>query len=58
MQELTELDNPNSVVQMKGWLADNGLETDTLGKKAVAAETERLKELVSNGEKIMGGWDK
>ena len=37
MQELTELDNPNSVVQMKGWLADNGLETDTLGKKAVAA---------------------
>lgn len=37
MQELTELDNPNSLVQMKGWLADNGLETDTLGKKAVAA---------------------
>lgn len=37
IQELTELDNPNSVVQMKGWLADNGLETDTLGKKAVTA---------------------
>ena len=37
MQALTKLDNPNSVVQMKGWLADNGLETDTLGKKAVAA---------------------
>lgn len=37
MQELTSLDNPNSVVQMKGWLADNGMETDTLGKKAVAA---------------------
>lgn len=37
MQELTGLDNPNSVVQMKGWLSDNGLETDTLGKKAVAA---------------------
>ncbi|MEO2237876.1 DNA polymerase [Dorea sp. YH-dor226] len=37
MQKLTELDNPNSVVQMKGWLADNGLKTDTLGKKAVAA---------------------
>jgi len=36
MQELTELDNPNSVQQMKGWLSDNGLETDTLGKKAVA----------------------
>lgn len=37
MQELTSLDNPNLVVQMKGWLADNGMETDTLGKKAVAA---------------------
>ena len=37
MRELTKLDNPNSVSQMKGWLAENGLETDTLGKKAVAA---------------------
>jgi DNA polymerase len=36
MKELTELDNPNSVAQMKQWLYDNGLETDTLGKKAVA----------------------
>lgn len=36
IQELTDLDNPNSVVQMKGWLADNGLETETLGKKVVA----------------------
>lgn len=36
MRELTELDNPNSVAQMKGWLAQNGIETDTLGKKAVA----------------------
>jgi DNA polymerase len=36
MKEITMLDNPNSVVQMKGWLADRGLETDTLGKKAVA----------------------
>ena len=36
MQELTDLENPNSVQQMKQWLADNGLETDTLGKKAVA----------------------
>lgn len=35
LQELTDLDNPNSVVQMKGWLSDNGMETDTLGKKAV-----------------------
>ncbi len=36
MQYLTNLDNPNSVQQMKEWLADNGLETDTLGKAAVA----------------------
>ena len=36
MKELTELDNPNSVAQMKQWLCDNGLETDTLGKKAVS----------------------
>lgn len=36
MRELTELENPNSVVQMKQWLSDHGLKTDTLGKKAVA----------------------
>jgi len=36
MKELTALDNPNSVQQLTRWLADNGLETDTLGKKAVA----------------------
>ena len=36
MKKLTALDNPNSVQQMKQWLSANGLETDTLGKKAVA----------------------
>lgn len=36
MKKLTSLDNPNSVQQMKQWLAGNGVETDTLGKKAVA----------------------
>ncbi|MCG1024520.1 DNA polymerase [Dehalobacter sp.] len=36
MRELTELDNPNSVMQMKKWLSDQGLETETLGKKAVS----------------------
>lgn len=40
LQELTMLENPNSVQQMKDWLADNGLETETLGKKQV---TELLK---------------
>jgi len=37
MQELTALENPNSVQQMKRWLSDNGMETETLGKKTVAA---------------------
>lgn len=36
MQELTELENPNSVQQMKQWLSENGVETDSLDKKAVA----------------------
>ena len=36
MKDLTALENPNSVQQMKHWLSDNGMETDTLGKKAVA----------------------
>lgn len=37
MKELTNLDNPNSVAQMKDWLSEQGVETDTLGKKAVSA---------------------
>ena len=37
MQDMTNLDNPNSVQQMKSWLAENGLEMDSLGKKEVAA---------------------
>lgn len=36
MKDITELDNPNSVQQMKQWLSDNGLETDSLVKKVVA----------------------
>ena len=36
MTELTGLDNPGSVQQLKGYLADNGVITDTLGKKVVA----------------------
>lgn len=36
MKKLTDLENPNSVQQMKQWLSDNGLETDSLGKKVVA----------------------
>lgn len=37
MQNITNLDNPNSVVQMKQWLSDNGVEAESLGKKDVAA---------------------
>ena len=51
MRELTELENPNSVQQMKQWLADHGLETDTLGKTAVAelvkTAPEPLREVLS-----------
>lgn len=36
IKKITNLDNPNSVIQMKQWLSDHGMETDTLGKKAVA----------------------
>jgi DNA polymerase len=36
MKRLTSLENPNSVQQMKRWLAEGGLETDSLDKKAVA----------------------
>lgn len=36
MQNITNLENPNSVVQMKQWLSDNGIETESLGKKDVA----------------------
>ena len=35
MKQLTGLDNPNSVQQMKGWLSQQGAETDSLDKKAV-----------------------
>ena len=31
MKGITQLENPNSVKQMKAWLSDNGLQTDTLG---------------------------
>lgn len=40
MQELTALNNPNSVPQMKLWLEDNGVETESIDKKAI---TELLK---------------
>lgn len=51
MRELTDLENPNSVQQMKQWLAENGMETDSLDKKAVAellkTAPEPLREVLS-----------
>lgn len=34
--ELTGLENPNSVAQIKGWLTEKGLEIDSLSKQAVS----------------------
>ena len=34
--ELTGLENPNSVAQIKGWLGEKGVEMESLSKKAVA----------------------
>jgi DNA polymerase len=48
MRELTGLSNPNSVVQMKAWLAERGLEADSLDKKSVAA-------LLKDAPKPLGG---
>lgn len=36
MQNITNLDNPNSVAQIKQWLSENGVEMESLGKKEVA----------------------
>lgn len=51
MQEMTNLENPNSVQQMKNYLAENGLEMESLGKKEVAeilkVAPEHLREVLS-----------
>lgn len=44
--ELTGLENPNSVSQLKGWLEERGIEIDSLGKKDVAA---MIQEIDKNG---------
>jgi DNA polymerase len=36
LKDKTELKNPNSVAQMKDWLASKGIDTESLDKKAVA----------------------
>lgn len=36
LKDLTGIENPNSVVQMKAWLSGRGIEVESLGKKQVA----------------------
>lgn len=36
MRDITGIDNPNSVQQIKKWLSDRGVEMESLGKKEVA----------------------
>lgn len=38
LSDITGLENPNSVLQMRQWLSENGLEMESLGKKEVAKE--------------------
>lgn len=51
IQNMTNLDNPNSVQQMKNYLDENGLEMESLGKKEVAeilkVVPEHLREVLS-----------
>ena len=42
MQELTGLDNPNSVQQLQCWLQTQGIETASLDKKAIKSLIEAL----------------
>lgn len=50
MKDITALENPNSVQQMKQWLSDNGVETDSLDKKTVA---ELLKDAPENLAEVL-----
>jgi len=49
-QRLTGLDNPNSVTQLKQWLIENGVEVDSLSKKAV---TDLAKETDGEVERLL-----
>lgn len=51
MCSLTMLENPNSVVQLKGWLAEKGYEVESLGKKEVEKMLEDAPEEIA---KVLG----
>lgn len=44
LKNLTGLENPNSVAQMKEWLNERGVETDSLDKTTVASLMETVSE--------------
>jgi DNA polymerase len=50
MKNITELDNPNSVSQMKDWLSGQGIDMQTLDKKAVS---EQLKTAPDNLKEVL-----
>ena len=50
MKRLTKLENPNSVLQMKGWLEENGIVAESLDKKAV---TELMKSAPPELRKVL-----
>ena len=50
--ELTSLENPNSVSQLKSWLEERGIPVETLGKKDVAALIENLDKHSTDAEAL------
>ena len=52
MCSLTMLENPNSVVQLKGWLAEKGFEVESLGKKEVQRMIENTPEEITRVLKL------
>ena len=48
LKALTGLENPNSVTQMKDWLKERGVETDSLDKKAMTALLKTVRSPVSD----------
>lgn len=48
IRDLTDLENPNSVSQMKSWLTANGMEAASLSKKSVAAMLEQADEGITD----------
>ncbi|KLU76015.1 DNA polymerase [Clostridium botulinum] len=50
--DLTGLENPNSVAQLKGWLKDRGVEVESLSKKAVTDLVEETEGEVAEALKL------